>query len=370
VKDKSLHFSFAVRLSILIVGLLSFVTVLYLAANILIPLVFSVIIAIVLSPVVDFLVKIRLNRIVAIFIVLLFSFCCLIALIGFFYFQMLRFGESWTGLVEKLMDLFHSLVNWASAYFSINEQSILIWISETKDELINSSSHGIGNTLMAVGGGLIIVFLIPVYVFLILYYKPLLLEFIYKLFGAENQNKVEQIVTQTKVLIQKYLVGLMIELVIIALLYTITLFALGIEYAILLGVIGALLNLIPYIGGIIGVALPMLVAIATKSTAWYAVYIIVIYYIIQLIDNNYIVPKIVASKVKLNAFISIIAIIAGNALWGISGMFLSIPLLAVLKLIFDEIDSLKPWGFLLGDTMPKKVLVKTLLKRIKKNEIL
>jgi predicted PurR-regulated permease PerM len=182
-------------------------------------------------------------------------------------------------------------------------KAFMLGLTETKEELINNSSKGIGNTVIAVGSGLVMFFLIPVYVFLILYYRPLLLSFIYKLFGPDNQSKVSQIVVQTKEVIQKYLFGLIIEFAIIALLYTLTLFALGIEYAILLGVIGALLNIIPYIGGIIGVALPMIVAIVTKSTAWYAVYVMVIYYIIQLIDNNYIVPKIVASKVKLNALI-------------------------------------------------------------------
>jgi predicted PurR-regulated permease PerM len=128
-----------------------------------------------------------------------------------------------------------------------------------------------------------------------------------------------------------------------------------------------LLNLIPYIGGIIAVAIPMAVAFATRDSAWYAIYVLIIYYIIQVIDNNYIVPKIVASKVKINALFSIIVVIAGNALWGIPGMFLSIPLLAIVKLIFDNVDPLKPWGFLLGDTMPEIMgNIINPLKRIKK----
>jgi predicted PurR-regulated permease PerM len=138
---------------------------------------------------------------------------------------------------------------------------------------------------------------------------------------------------------------------------------LGIDYAILLGVIGALLNVIPYIGGLVSVALPMMVALVTKSSAWYAIYVMAIYYFIQLIDNNYIVPKIVASKVRINALFSIIAVIVGNALWGIPGMFLSIPLLAIIKLIFDHIESLKPWGFLLGDTMPPLLVIKQIFKK-------
>jgi predicted PurR-regulated permease PerM len=108
----------------------------------------------------------------------------------------------------------------------------------------------------------------------------------------------------------------------------------------------------------------MMVAIVTKSSGWTAIYILVIYYIIQLIDNNFIVPKIVASKVKINALFSILAVFIGNALWGIPGMFLSIPLLAIIKLICDNIEPLKPWGFLLGDTMPSILSIDPIIKKI------
>jgi predicted PurR-regulated permease PerM len=109
----------------------------------------------------------------------------------------------------------------------------------------------------------------------------------------------------------------------------------------------------------------MMVALATKESGWYVVYVLVALYIIQLVDNNFIVPKIVASKVKINALFSIIVVFVGNAIWGIPGMFLSIPMLAVLKLIFDHIEPLKPWGFLLGDTMPPILKIPKILKKIK-----
>ncbi|MBN2807747.1 MAG: AI-2E family transporter, partial [Prolixibacteraceae bacterium] len=252
----------------------------------------------------------------------------------------------------------------ASSYYDINSKQIYGWIEKTQADILDTSSAAIGRTLVIVGNGLVIVFLIPVYIFLILYYQPILIEFIRKLFGIEHEKKVNQVVTQTKSVVQQYLVGLLIEAVIIAILEVTTLLILGIEYAILLGVLGALLNMIPYIGGLIAVAMPMAVALVTKDNSWTAIYILIIYYIIQLIDNNFIVPKIVSSKVKINALFSIIAVIAGNALWGVTGMFLSIPLLAIIKVIFDNIEPLKPWGYLLGDTMPPRISIKPLLKKI------
>jgi predicted PurR-regulated permease PerM len=126
--------------------------------------------------------------------------------------------------------------------------------------------------------------------------------------------------------------------------------------------------MIPYIGGIVAVAMPMIVALVTKTTPIYALYVLLAYYVIQLIDNNYIVPIIVASKVKINALFSIIVVIAGNALWGIPGMFLSIPLLAIVKLICDHIEPLKPWGFLLGDSMPPLLNIEPIIKKIIKSK--
>jgi predicted PurR-regulated permease PerM len=268
-------------------------------------------------------------------------------------------------LIEKFTIILNQSITNVSAYFDINPQNIHDWIIKTKNELINISSEVIGETLVILGNLLIVLFLIPVYVFIILFYEPLFIEFIHKISNKSNQNQINEIVVETKTVIQRYLIGLIIEVLLVAILNSVGLLILGIDYAIMIGIIGALLNLIPYIGGLIAVALPMMVAIVTKDSVWYSVYVLSIYYFIQLIDNNYIVPIIVSSKVKINALFSIIAVIVGNALWGISGMFLSIPLLAIVKLICDRIDPLKPWGFLLGNTMPSLLNIKPFVKRIK-----
>jgi predicted PurR-regulated permease PerM len=199
-----------------------------------------------------------------------------------------------------------------------------------------------------------------------LFYHPILLEFFRRIFGEDNRSQASPIISQIKTLIQRYLTGLVIEAFIVAALDTAALLILGIEYAIVLGILGALLNVIPYLGGLVAVALPMMIALVTKASPWYAVYVLAAYYFIQLIDNNYIVPIIVASKVKINALVSIIVVLAFGALWGIPGMFISIPLTAIAKLVFDHIEPLKPWGFLLGDTMPTIAIFKLKLKKKQK----
>ena len=144
----------------------------------------------------------------------------------------------------------------------------------------------------------------------------------------------------------------MIEAAVIAILNSVGLLILGIDYAIILGITGALLNVIPYIGGVIAIALPMIIAFVSKDTLTYPLLVLGVYLLIQFIDNHFIIPRVVASKVKINALISVIVVIIGGSLWGVAGMFLSIPLTAIMKVVFDHIDILKPWGFLLGNIVP------------------
>jgi predicted PurR-regulated permease PerM len=358
-----LKLPFYIKATILFICLFAFLTILYIAQGIIVPIVFATIIATVLHPVVNFFVRRRINRVLAIVITLFITFLVIAAFGALLFSQASRFSESWPLVVDKFTEMLNQAITWASGYFDINAQTMHAWIIKTKNEIISTSTSAIGQTIVAVGSTVVVLFLIPVYVFMILFYQPLLLDFIRKLFKDDKQSQVSKLITQTRTVIQRYLIGLLIEFAMVSTMNSVALLALGIDYAILLGIIGGMLNVIPYIGGLVAVALPMMMAVATKSTAWYAVYVLGSYYFIQLIDNNYIVPKIVASKVKINALFSIIAVIAGNALWGIPGMFLSIPLLAIVKLICDHIEPLKPWGFLLGDTMPPILKIKPIFRK-------
>lgn len=366
--EKEFKVPFYAQATLIIIGLFALITILYIGRGIIVPFVFATIISILLSPVVLFFVRIKINRIVAIVITLFLSILVIASFSTLIITQMSRFSESIPLLADKFTEVLNQSITWVSGYFDISTYKINTWIDGTKDEFINNSGSTIGKTIVSLGGVFVVIFIVPVYIFMILYYQPLLLDFIHKLAGVDHQSKVSEMILQTKTLIQRYLIGLFIETVIVAVLNITGLFILGIEYAILLGILGALLNLIPYIGGLVAVAMPMMVALATKPSPWSAIYVLIVYYIIQLIDNNYIVPIIVSSKVKINALFSLLAVFIGNAIWGIPGMFLSIPLLAIIKLICDNIDPLKPYGFLLGDTMPPSPLIEItpIIKKFKK----
>jgi predicted PurR-regulated permease PerM len=148
------------------------------------------------------------------------------------------------------------------------------------------------------------------------------------------------------------MVGLMWETSIVCVLNSMALLIIGVPNAIVIGVLGGLLNILPYVGGLIAIALPVLMALIVTDGYSTILAIIGSYLFIQFIDNNFLVPRIVSSKVKINALISVLVVLLGGLLWGISGMFLSIPFIAILKIIFDRIEELKPWGKLLGDEIP------------------
>ena len=361
--DKELKLPFYAKATIFLIGGFALLTMLYIAQHIIVPIIFAIIIAIALHPLVCFLVRLRINRVIAIIITLLLSFIVIAAFGTLLFSQAIRFGESWPILVDKFTAMLNRTITDASGYFDIDPQKIHDWIAKTKDELISKSSALIGHTLISIGGRIAVMLLIPVYIFMLLFYQPLLLEFIRRLFGTNHSLKVNEVITQTKKLIQRYIIGLLVEAFIVAFLYSAGLLILGLDYAILLGFIAALLNIIPYIGGMIAVSLIVIIALATKDSISTPLLIIVLSIFIHLIDNSFIIPKIVASKVKINALISITAIIAASALLGVPGMIICIPVIGIIKLIFGHIEPLKPWGFLLGDTMPPLLKFKPIFKK-------
>ncbi len=356
------------KVSQILLGIIILFFILYIGQSIIVPLVFAFIIAILLNPIVNFLYNKKINRFIAILISILLAISCLAALLYFISSQIIMFGEMLPQLEEKINIFINQSIQWTSQIFNVSQEEIKGWLAQMQNEALTAGKSLIAPTILSVGNMIAVFVLLPVYIFLILWYKQLFLEFFSKLFPAEKHNTVAEIIVESKLLIQNYLIGLLTETGIVAAMNTLGLFILGVDYAVLLGVISALLNIIPYIGGIVAMALTIIIVLATKAPI-YALWVLILFSFVQFIDNNIIVPKIVSSKIKINEFISIIAVLVGSAFWGISGMFLSLPLLAILKVIFDRIDSLKPFGFLIGNTMSSNGsrLLKFSGKKVKAN---
>ncbi|MEP6712824.1 MAG: AI-2E family transporter [Ferruginibacter sp.] len=360
------QYPFYLKATIIIFGLVLTSYSLFNLRDILSPIAFSLIIAILLNPLVNKLQKKGVKKILAISL----SLALAIAIVGgIFYFistQVMNFGDNLPQLKIKFNEHFSQLQHWIASEFKMpipKQQKII-------NDALNSSQSLLGQTLGGALGVIALIFLVPIYVFLLLFYKTLIINFFHEVFAEENSTQVSEVLGETKGAIQSYMVGLLLEALVVAVMNSIALLLLGVEYAILLGVIGALLNMLPYIGGIIAIALPVIIASVTKDGFSTQLGILGAYTLIQFIDNNFLVPFLVSSRVKINAFFSIFVVLLGGALWGVSGMFLSIPFVAILKIIFDRLPEMKPWGKLLGDEVPTRHKGEIWMRRRKRKEAL
>ncbi len=160
---------------------------------------------------------------------------------------------------------------------------------------------------------------------------------------------VYDIVATVQSMVRKYLVGLLLEMSTVAVVCCSVFMLIGIKYAILLGLITAIFNIIPYIGIFTALFLNIIITFATAAAGTKILFVVITVVSMHLIDSNILLPVIVGSKVRINAFITLMGVVLGEMIWGIPGMFLSIPVIAIAKIIFDRVESLKPWGTLLGD---------------------
>jgi predicted PurR-regulated permease PerM len=344
------QYPFYIKSTVVLLGLTLFCIALFTLKEILAPIAFSMIIAILLNPLVNKMQNKGINKVVAISLSLALAFILVAGILYFISSQVMNFGDNLPALKVKFNEHLGQLQQWLSSNFNVSVEKQ----QQALDEALNNSKALLGSAVGGLLGTIGLIVLIPIYVFLLLFYKTLIINFFHEVFAEENTVKVSEVLGETKSAIQSYMVGLLLEALVVAVLNSVALLLLGVEYAILLGVIGALLNMLPYIGGIIAIALPVIISAVTKDGFTTPLLIVGAYTLIQFIDNNFLVPFLVSSRVKINAFFSVVVVLLGGALWGVAGMFLSIPFVAIIKIIFDRLPEMKPWGKLLGDEVPTR----------------
>jgi predicted PurR-regulated permease PerM len=190
---------------------------------------------------------------------------------------------------------------------------------------------------------------LPIYTFLILFYRTTIKTFFVSVFKNGEEERVHEVLSESGTIAQQYITGLLIETTIVFSLNTLGFLILGIKYAVFLALLAALLNLIPYVGMLVANIICMVVTLISSENISDVLWVGIILAAVQFIDNNFGMPLVVGNKVRINALVTIIGVLIGGALCGVPGMFLAIPGLAVLKVIFDKVPGLKPWGLLLGD---------------------
>ncbi len=343
-KDAPFYIRFTFKLLMLVLlGVL-----LVYGQNIIIPFLFAILLSILLLPLTNFLErKLFFAKTLADLAVVVFSLFVIGTLIYFFSNQIARFLKDIPSIKEHLNAHYETIQNWMQKRFHIStEQQSVILSSATGS--VSSGTEVIGETVFTITHTVFYIILVAIYTFLILVYRKMIKQFIIEIFNQKNEPQVKEVLLESKGIVQKYMVGLITEMGIVAVLNTSVLLIIGIKYAVFLGLLTALLNIIPYIGIIAGIIFTSLITLTTSDHLSDIIWVIICFEIIHFIDANFLMPRIVGSKVKINALVTIMGVVVGGTLLGLPGIFLALPSIAILKIIFDRIEELKPWGKLMG----------------------
>ncbi|MXV52180.1 AI-2E family transporter [Pedobacter sp. HMF7647] len=342
-----------VKRSVELLGLCLLGLLVVLGNSIVMPLLMAFFMSVVLLPIYRKLRKKRIPEVLAIVL----SILCLAILVGLIvYFLSTQIGimvRDFPQIKANVNNHLTSLSNWISrlTHYSTKEQIQII--NEQNNKLMDFAGSFLSTTAGSVSSVLVFVGLLPIYIFLMMFYKNLLLRFIFMWFKPEDHKKVEDSMRETENIIKSYLVGLLIQVTYMTILLGGILMIIGIKHALLIGVIFAILNLIPYIGALFGNIIAVLLTLSSSNELWPVITVLLVIAGVQFLDNNILMPRIVGSKVRINALGTLVGVFVGGLLAGVSGMFLSLPTIAVLKVIFDRTESFKQWGVLLGDEKPE-----------------
>tara|TARA_R110000868_G_scaffold267231_2_gene526522 strand:- start:138 stop:1256 length:1119 start_codon:yes stop_codon:yes gene_type:complete len=316
------------------------------AKSVLIPIVFGFFFATVLHPLVSFLQARKISLIPATLISMLTA--SLILGFGLYYTisQAKVLFTDLPGLLEQFNSLFNKFELFITNTFHVSAVDQLELIKENANQLIKSGSGVFGDALLATSSLITFFTLIPIYVFFILIYKENFKGFLAQL-DKKTDGSTLAVAYEIKEMVHNYIIGLITVIAIVAILNSIGLLALGLKYAIFMGVISAILTIVPYIGIFIGGLLPLMVALITKDSLIYPLLVIAVVGTVQFLEGNFITPNIVGSKVNVNPLAAIIALVIGAEVWGIAGMILAIPLTGITKIIMSQYSTLRPYAYLL-----------------------
>jgi predicted PurR-regulated permease PerM len=357
-----------VRRAIELMGLYFLGMIILVGKDIITPIVMAFFLAIMLLPIYRFFRRKKLPESLAIFLAV-FSLIIIVGLlVWFFSSQISNLISDFPQIKANVQLHLNTLSKWIDAKTKLSTEKQAQLINEQNDKLLNYAAGILSGAASSVTGILIFIGLLPIYIFLLLYYKGILIRFIYYWFPKNEHSKVEEVIKESEAIIKSYLIGLLIQISYITILLGGILLLIGIKHAILIGAIFAILNLIPYIGALFGNIIGVLLTLSSSQEIWPIFAVLGTIAVVQFLDNNILMPRIVGSKVKINALITIIGVFVAGALAGVSGMFLSLPVIAVLKIVFDRTAEFKQWGLLLGDERTQGNSMKfNLLARPSKN---
>lgn len=330
-----------------IIAFLALMAILYFGQNLFIPMSYGLLIAIVMFPPCRWLERRGLSRNLAILITLSFVILLFAALVLLLGWQLAIFRQDIPMLAAKLKPLTQSFSAWLTSEWSLSYDTQQQWLQRSLENGADHIGSWLQLTISAVAGTLFSLFLVPIYAALFLYHRKVFVQFIYKLM-PDKKDSIAPALQELVLTYHRYIKGMVLVYLIVGILNSIGLLGLGLKHAILFGMLTAIMTIIPYIGIIVSAALPVSLAFISTGTPWLPIAVIGVFTFVQYLEGNIIFPKVVGAQLNVSTWATLVAIIAGGILWGVSGMILFIPFVAMLKIISGYIPSLAPLHWLLS----------------------
>jgi len=342
--------SFLSKITILLLFLILFVHVLTAAKQILYPIVLAILFSYFIFPLVNFLEKkLRFPKALSALTGILLSGVFIYGVGSIIAAQIKVFTSDFPLLKEQAIANIEGIHNFISNKFGFAVDEQKDWVRKKIAYFFESSDKTLKNILEHAAGTLEAIILIPIFSFFMLSYRERGKKFIFKLAKERNGELTEKLLNQISKVTVKYVTGVLIVVFILAISHSIALSIIGVKYAIILGIMAALVSVIPYFGTFVSGGIPLIISAVTMSNPYTLLFIVIYFWVIIIIDHNILTPMIVGGNVSLNPFITILGIISASTIWAVPGMIVVVPTLAVFKIICDNVERLKPWGYLLGD---------------------
>lgn len=312
------------------------------------PFLLAILLALLILPVTKKFESFGINRLFSSMISMVISFG-IFGLLGIFaWYQLKELASDFSNVRSEVINRLNELIITIPDNLLPIEMKQITDIDSLLPTLfsIEGSSGLFGDALSATTEMATMVFLLPVYIFFILHYRNNFVN-LFKELDKHPSNELWSAALEAKDVVQQYMAGLGLVVLVVAILNTVGLLILDIRYALLLGVTSAILTVIPYIGTFIGAFIPVLIAFATKDSLWYTAGVIGLYGFVQFLEGNFITPQIIGRSVNLNPLIAILSLLVAGQFWGIIGMIISVPFVAMLDILLQHTPSFKPITILL-----------------------
>ncbi len=324
---------------------------LYFASPFLIPLTLAAVLSMVFIRLSNFFERKGMGRAYASLICILLFVLAMGLIVLLLSIQLGSLGENLDSMEKRMVGMLESLKGWINETIGIKE--------ETQQKAIEQGTKGKSSGMIlsfAAGlmGILVNTILVLVYMFLLLSMRGHIKKFILKLVPKKDGADTAEVVHQTGKVSQKYLSGLAAMIGMLWVMYGIGFSIVGVESALFFAVLCGLLEIIPFIGNLTGTSLTVLAVIAQGGDSKMIIGVLVTYFMVQFIQTYILEPIVVGEQVNINPLFTIMAIVLGELIWGVAGMILAVPLLGMLKIVFDSYPDLQPYGFLIGPENPRK----------------